>query len=391
MQFLVLGCGMMGRAIVYDLLRDSENYVIAVDIAAELLDRLSKDINSDRLRTIRGNVLDRNLLARIIKDYNIDVVVNALPHSIALKLIPVEAELGIKVVDLTYEDPLLEYDSIARDNNSRIAIGCGVAPGLSDMLIAYSISKLDSVDEALIYVGGVLKNPEPPLYYRVLFNIESLWNEYVEAAKIIDNGSIKYVEALSGLENIEVEGLGRFEAFYTDGFRSVIKFLERKGIKINRGFEKTLRNPGHINIVKTLRDLGFLSKNPVDYKGFKVIPRELTTVMLKPYLEFRHGIDEDITILITIIRGVKNGSKIEYKSTLIDYYDLKTRHTSMARTTGYTAAVIARLLALKEEYFKPGIILPGDIGYSNQLMEIILEELTKRDIKVEFKSSSINT
>jgi saccharopine dehydrogenase-like NADP-dependent oxidoreductase len=79
--------------------------------------------------------------------------------------------------------------------------------------------------------------------------------------------------------------------------------------------------------------------------------------------------------------GTKNNDVIQCTFKLIDYYDEKKSITSMARTTGYTASIIAQLLA-KEKIEDKGIIPPEKLGINKILFEEILKELNKRNINI---------
>ncbi|MCW4031141.1 MAG: saccharopine dehydrogenase, partial [Candidatus Bathyarchaeota archaeon] len=152
------------------------------------------------------------------------------------------------------EDPFFFRES-ALDAGVSIVPDCGVAPGLSNILIGKASSQLDEVEEALIYVGGLPQNPIPPLNYKITWCIEDLFEEYTRKAKIIRDGKTVEVAALKGLEEIEFEGLGKFEAFFTDGVRTL-----HHTIKANNMWEKTLRYLGHAEKIRLIKKLGLLKK-----------------------------------------------------------------------------------------------------------------------------------
>ena len=384
MRFLVVGAGMMGSAAAYDLLRDRDTELVVVaDIRPHVLKRLAESIGDKRLQTAEVDTLREGVLERLIDRYNVDAVINAVPHSVSVKLVEIEAGLGLRVADMAFEEAQLEQESKAVETGSTIVVGIGVAPGISDMLLARHIALLDKVDEASIYVGGIVENPESPLLHRILFNAESLWNEYVRPARIIEEGRVKTVEALSGLEILGIEGIGVLEAFFTDGYRSMLRFLEKHGISVHKGFEKTLRLPGHAEKVRLLRDLGLLDTRLLEEHGCRLRPRDILNIAAAKHLAFRWGVDRDIMVLITLVRGWnKQGTPTTYRCQLIDRYDENTGHTAMARTTAYTASIAARMLA-SGKIKRTGVLLPGELAYLDEVYQAIVDELGKRGVKIE--------
>jgi lysine 6-dehydrogenase len=81
------------------------------------------------------------------------------------------------------------------------------------------------------------------------------------------------------------------------------------------------------------------------------------------------------------VSGVKNGKKTRYTYHLLDHYDEKRRVTAMARTTAYSASIIAQLMlrkALKEK----GVVPTERIGKNNVLFQLFWDELKKREIRI---------
>jgi saccharopine dehydrogenase-like NADP-dependent oxidoreductase len=85
-----------------------------------------------------------------------DIVIGALPGEVGYQTIKAAIEAKVNMVDISYmpENPLiLNEDAVKADIT--IVPDCGVAPGLSNMLVGYAISKLDKVENVHIIVGGL--------------------------------------------------------------------------------------------------------------------------------------------------------------------------------------------------------------------------------------------
>jgi saccharopine dehydrogenase-like NADP-dependent oxidoreductase len=192
---------------------------------------------------------------------------------------------------------------------------------------------------------------------------------------IVKNGKVVQVEPLSGLEEIDFPGVGRLEAFYTDGLRTMLYT-----VKTREMWEKTLRYPGHADKIKLLKALGFLDSETVEVSGTKIEPREVTARLFEKKLK-RPDV-RDIVVMLIKVNGKKDGKKIEHVYTVLDHYDKVRQVTSMARTTAYTASIVAQLLALKgiEE---TGVIPPEKLGMNDNIFRRVVGELRKKKVHVK--------
>ena len=90
----------------------------------------------------------------------------------------------------------------------------------------------------------------------------------------------------------------------------------------------------------------------------------------------------DITVLQIIIEGEKNGTPRRFVYNLLDRFDAPSKTHSMARTTGYTATVAARMLA-KGLYNQKGISPPEFVGRHQDCVDFMLEGLAERGLVFE--------
>jgi len=375
---LVLGTGLMGTAAAKDLI-DSGVKVAVGGRRKESLNLCANKIKSPKLETFEVDASNRASLIKLLRRGNFDVVVNALPENVSVPAVKAEIDTGVNVVDMSFLDEHMKFRNKARDNGVTVILGCGVAPGLSNMLAGYGTSKVNSVDRVHIFCGGLPREPAPPLGYKVTWNLEGVWTEYVLSAQIVVNGKIRKVDALTGLELVDFPNVGKFEGFYTDGLSTLLyTFKENEKFRnIKEMFEKTLRYPGHAEKIKTLIECGLLDTKPIQIKETKVAPREFLTTLLAPKLEL--GEEQDLVIMRVKVVG-DNESK-HYTFDLIDYYDKVGGVTSMARTTAYTASIVAQLIG-QGKIEEKGIAAPEELGMRDTF-RLILKQLSKRDIKIK--------
>jgi lysine 6-dehydrogenase len=306
-----------------------------------------------------------------------DLALGALPGDYGYAALKAAVEAGVDMLDVSFtpEDPT-QLDASAKERGVTVVPDCGVAPGLSNILVGYGASRLDEVEKAHVMVGGIPEEPVPPLGYTITWSAEGLVDEYVRDVRIVEGGETVEVPALSGLEEIEFPGVGTLEAFYTDGLRTLAESLPG----VDEMWEKTLRYPGHVEKVRLLRDLGFFSDEPVKVKGQPVSPRLATARLLERSL-WMPEVGDLLAMQITV-QGKAAGEERGYVFRVLDRYDHEGKVSAMARTTGYTAAIVAGMLA-KGKIDEAGVVPPERLGMDPGFTEELLRELKKRDIVIE--------
>jgi saccharopine dehydrogenase-like NADP-dependent oxidoreductase len=243
-------------------------------------------------------------------------------------------------------------------------------------LAAEASSQLDSIELVAIYAGGLPANPEPPWNYKAVFSPLDVIEEYTRPARIIQEGQITTVDALSEVEFIQLPGIGTLEAFASDGLRSLLT-----SIKADRMYEKTLRYPGHAEKMLGLREAGMFGKDAIEVGGVAVRPIEVISKLLFPSWKLREG-DEDLTVLRVIVEGTKDGQKLSYAYDLVDHYDRERQTTSMARTTGYMATSVARLIR-DGAFTRKGISPPESLGMEESCYRTLMQLLDAHGVVVK--------
>ena len=327
------------------------------------------------MTTLRMDVSDTERLSEAMKRF--DLISGALPSSLGFKSVSAAIEARVSIVDMSFmpENPLVLHSS-AEAARVTVVPDCGVAPGLSNILVGRAFAQLDAVEEVHIVVGGLPRSPQPPLGYAVTWSVRDLVEEYVRPARIVKNGLQTSIDPLSELSHVDVPGLGRLEAFYTDGLRTLLHTVT--GVK--EMDERTLRHPGHVERVKVLRDCGFFSDERVVIDGCRVSPRDFSASILSRSLVQKDA--RDVTVLQVKVSGEKRKQRTTIQWRLLDHYDEVKGVSSMARTTAYTNVAVCTLLLqglLKDR----GVIPPEDLGMNNAHFLTIMTELEKRGVKAE--------
>ncbi len=343
----ILGAGNIGYAIADDLSQDFDLSVI--DISKKSLNRIP---------------VGKKYLGDVTKNKEIieksDLIISALPGSVSFDIISKLIRMKKNVIDVSYmpEDPF-RFERSVKENKTLLIPDAGFAPGLSNVIAGHLYKTMKKIEKIEIYVAGLPLKKIPPLYYTVTWNVEGLIDEYTRPARIIKNNKIVSLDPLENIEPFCISSIGSFESFYSDGLRTMLKTFKIKNI-----FEKTLRYPQHLEKIKLLKDMGYFSDEKID----NCVPRELSIKLFKK-LEIE---TEDLSILL--VRGSNKNTKDIF---VYDRYDKMKHMTSMARMTGYTAAIISRI-AIEEEF--QGLIPPEKLGFNLKIFEKIKNEMKKRGI-----------
>lgn len=369
MNIIVLGSGLIGCPMAIDLASEKSFNVTVADINQKNLDKIPKHLP---VKKIRKDFSDPGILKSLIRKH--DIVLSALPGFIGFKMLKEIIKAKKNVVDIAFfpEDPFA-LDELAKQNNVTAIVDCGVAPGMSNLLSGYVNSILDVTETILIYVGGLPVVREYPYEYKAGFSPIDVIEEYTRPARYVENGKLVVRPALSDAELVSFDQVGTLEAFNSDGLRTLAKTMNAPNMK-----EKTLRYPGHIDKIKVLRESGFFKQQQIEINGIKIKPVDFTSKILFPLWEIKEG-DEDFTVMRIIIEGEKNKKKIRYTYNLLDRHDKETNIHSMARTTGYTATSIVRMLS-KGLFDRKGICPPEFIGADSKCTDFVIKELKKRGV-----------
>ncbi len=365
-KIIVLGTGLVGSAIVKDLAPDFE--ISAVDIDPKNIEGLS---GLNKVKAVSADLSDGAILKDLVRDQ--DLVIGALPGSMGYQSVKHTIEAGKDMVDISFfpEDPF-GLDRLAKSKGVTIVTDCGVAPGMSNILLGHYSNKID-VKRFECLVGGLPFKREWPWQYKAVFSPSDVIEEYTRPARYMLNGEIVTREALSDPELIEFDEIGTLESWNSDGLRSLL-FT----IPVPNMIEKTLRYPGSIEYLRMLREAGFFSEQEIEINGVYIKPLDLTAKLMFPAWKLKPG-EEEFTIMRITIEGNKEGEPVKYVYNLFDRYDSENKITSMARTTGYTCTAVANLM-LEGMFNSPGINPPEFIGKTDGHLQFILEYFKERNI-----------
>ncbi|MFC2093724.1 saccharopine dehydrogenase family protein [Bacteroidota bacterium] len=365
-KVIVLGVGLVGKAIAQDLSKSFN--VTSADIDIRSLETFSA---SGKVSIIHADLSKSDTIKSIIKDF--DLVVGALPGYMGYETIKSVIEEKKDIIDISFfpEDPF-PLDELAKNQNVTVITDCGVAPGMSNIILGYHNERM-TIENYKCFVGGLPFEREWPFEYKAVFSPIDVIEEYTRPARFIEEGKLVVKEALTDPEIVHFENVGDLEAWNSDGLRTLMKT-----INIPNMIEKTLRYPGSIKYIKVLRDCGFFSYEEIKVNNNEIRPIDLSSKLLFPKWELKPG-EEDFTVMRVIVEGLENGHKKSYVYDLYDKFDSVSKTTSMARTTGYTCTAAVNLI-LEGGFSRKGICPPEYLGSDEKNFNFILDYLKGRGI-----------
>lgn len=350
--YAILGVGRQGTAAAYDLALcgEASRVILAdknLDTALRAVNRLEQLTNKRIFFPIQLDVNDSNAVAQLFSETQ--SVLSAVPYYYNLEITKIAIQTRTNICDLGGNTAIAkeqhQFNSLAREAGISIIPNCGQVPGMGTSLCVYAIELLDEAVDVFMWDGGIPQKPRPPFNYLLTFYIAGLTNEYAEPAIFLRDWKVTQVEPMSELETIEFpQPIGTLEAFVAGGGTDTMPWTYEGRIRTLQN--KTLRWPGNYHQLRAFYDLGLWDLNPLQIAGHEIIPRDVFHALFEPKVTFPE--DKDLVIIRVQAIGKKGGFLAEALVEVIDYYDDRTGFTAMERGTGWSAAIVAEMMARGE-------------------------------------------
>jgi saccharopine dehydrogenase-like NADP-dependent oxidoreductase len=382
-KIIVLGCGNIGSVAAQDVAESLPSAEIVVsDVNKSRAEEAASKTGLENVSWVQTDASNQSELLSAIK--KCDLAIGALPGWMGYQACKASITAKVDMVDVSYmPEDVMKLDKAALKAKVSIVPDCGMSPGLGNILIGHAVSRLDQLESVHIWNGGLPEKPVPPLDYVVTWSVKDLIDMYSRKVNIVKDGKVVQVEAMSGLEATTFPRVGKLEAFYTDGLRTLLHTM--KGAKDM--CEKTLRYPWHIEKIKLLKTLGFFDEKPIEVENLHVSPRDITTKLLEKKL--RRPEIRDIVAMRVEVGGLKKGKQVIYTYQMFDRYDKRRKVTAMARTTAYTASVVAQLLA-KRTVEEKGVIPPEKLGMNEKIYKKFMSMMKERRVVVKESKKTLH-
>jgi lysine 6-dehydrogenase len=378
--YAVLGAGRQGTAAAYDMARwgDGGRVILAdrdMEVARRAAERVDTLIGKGISEPTRLDVTDPKAVERLLTGVDASLSAVTYVYNLDISRAAINAKANLcdlgGNIDIARQQHAL--DAEARKAGVSIIPNCGQVPGMGTSLMVYAIELLDETVDVYMWDGGIPQEPRPPFNYLLTFNIAGLTNEYAEPAVFLRDWKVTEVEPISELETVQFpEPIGTLEAFVTGGGTDTMPWTYEDRLRTLQN--KTLRHPGHFAQLRAFFDLGLWDLKPVRVGALEVVPRDVFHALFEPKVTFPG--DRDTVIVRVKAVGKKNGRDAEAVVEVIDCFDEATGFTAMERCTGWSAAIVAEMMA-------KGQTPCGAGGVETQVpARLFVEELRRRGLSV---------
>jgi len=393
LKLLVIGSGMMGSAAAFDMARQPQvQFVSLADSdakrAREVAARVNKLVGANKVRAFALDAGDKSATVKLMRGQQ--AALSAVPYFLNLGLAKAAIEARCHFADLGGNNTVVRQELALAGKAEKLGVAlapdCGLSPGMASILGGDLVRRLGGRADALkLYVGGLPARPLPPFHYQLVFSVEGLINEYVEPARILRKGKLATIEPLAEPEEFHMQGFPPLIAFHTSGGTSTLP--ESFEGKVGECFEKTLRYPGHYDLLCELKALGLFSSKKMNIGGAEIAPR---AVMSKVFEGKFAGIGPDVAIMRLEahesvrspgVRGLLGGHLRGRVATftMVDSYDPKTDMSAMMRTTAFPASIVVQMLASGAIGKRGAVLQERDVP-----ADLFLKEIAKRGIQIQY-------
>ncbi|MGD2271252.1 MAG: saccharopine dehydrogenase C-terminal domain-containing protein [Desulfobacterales bacterium] len=382
MKALVLGgCGIQGRAALYDLSRNpSVDHVTCADIQPELVDSFDF-ISKAKVQVVRIDANDQNALASKMAE-EFDVVLDFLPPHCIRTVAVAAIKSGVHLVNTNYAYDILDLEQAAQEKGISIIPECGLDPGIDLIIYNYSLKYFDEVFKLNSYCGGIPEKAacDNPLKYKLSWNISAVLKSQKRDATLISDSELIHIPAKDQHENpfihhIQFPGLGTLEAIPNGDAVHYAKLLKIADKLCETG-RYTLRWPGWCAFWNPMKKLGFLSDTPIKGLPYELSPFEMVAKLLEPQLQYNDG-EKDLAVMVNKVEGVRQGKQQTLTCSLMLERDLVTGLMAMSTGVAYPACIAAEMI-VKGEITKKGVLSPA----TDVPCDLFIEQLKKRSVKI---------
>lgn len=396
MRVAVIGAaGIQGMStLVYLLEQEDVSQIVAIDVLGKALRQRIDRIKDKRVQFQVIDIKDYRRLLGALKEPDIDIMVNnaAVPgyyeHMIRAAL-----ECNANYFDLGGPQEIPAQLALSGKFKKRGLTGIldmGSAPGMSNIMAAYCINKLDTAETVdFKWAGGVdiVSDEEHsvPLYWG--YNFKGIMGLFSGPTLVYENGKLLEREprALSEkytfkdpIGTIDIHGLTHGEP----------RMLSRSFPDIKRITFKLGYRPEFETKVRFLRDLGFGNQAAIDVKSQKIVPWDVLETLLSKLPPETKKVPDFRGEGHCFVRGYKDGRKMEYHIMFRESEELLNKYKKKGCHGLFRAGVFIAIAAVMagrgqvkaKGVFHPEIAVPSDL---------YLAEVAKAGFEVEIEKKVV--
>lgn len=397
MRMMLVGSGAVGESILR-ILEKRENheewleFVLVADYNLDRAKEVIENLNEKEIyKAVQVNAKNKDEMVNLIKEYNIDFVMDAAAPFVSNQIFDAAYEGGANYgsmgtwsvpmnnpkfglgIENSYIEPMTKYNFDRHEdwkNKNQMACICmGIDPGVVNVFAKYAAEyEFDELHEVHVKDGGNLEIPgakenDITFGFNVWTVLDEVMNPNVEYDK--DKGGFIVEDAFSGEEKfIMPEGVGENTLIKVEHEEVVTmqRYLSKYGLK--KATFKIALDTSLINALKVIDSLGLRSIDPVDVGGVKVVPRDVVAACAPQPKDIGDEMTGMMLVGVHCI-GIKDGKKKEifmYQAFENQQSIKKWGMQAVVAQTGFGAALSIELIArgiwtgegvFSPEYFNP--------------------------------------
>ena len=354
MKVVVLGgMGIQGRAALADLASSpSVAAIICADLDLTGFAAKTGFFDTAKVTPVKLDASSKIELGAILRE-GADVIIDLLPRQFTDSVCRAAIEAGVGVVNTNYGYPIAGLDLQAKKAGVSIMPECGLDPGIDLIIYGRAVRRFDEIHVINSYCGGFPEKSacDNPLNYKVSWTWEGVLSSTCRDSRCIKNGRTVSIPRDKQHESdqihaIDYPGLGRLEAIPNG---DAVFFTDLLGITntIRETGRYSLRWPGWSAFWHPLKQLGFLSDEPVPGLPCDVSPYQFLNRLLGPKLQYRED-EKDLVVMVNVFEGLCEGKQTRRTVRMLIERDLNTGLMAMSKGVGFTASIVAQMIAGRE-------------------------------------------
>lgn len=349
MRVALLGAaGIIGRDIARYLVAGGQRNLLLADLRREPVQALAKELEVEGAPV---DVTDTEAAATLLK--GCDLILNATLYYFNLQVMEACLAAGCNYLDLggLYHTTLkqLQFDRRFRAAGLLGILGCGKAPGITNVLAAWGTPRFEALEAVHLRSGrrplGEAKG------VRLAYSAQTLFDEFTLRPVVFKDRKPREVEPLSGREVVRhPEPFGEIE--YITTLHSELATLPGylgKGLQTME-FKVALQRPT-AEVLELLIALGFASQEPMTVGADRISPREVTVAILSNLPQ-----EKIPEIWITEVEMVGEGGGGPLRVVLRVTGDERHNGTALSAVAG--AKLMGTDLAGESGVFAPEAVIP---------------------------------
>jgi saccharopine dehydrogenase-like NADP-dependent oxidoreductase len=330
-----------------------------------------------------------------------EFVFNGLPLDFNMQVMEASLEVGAHYLDLagpmeevgfieSYRLIMTEWHERFKAKNLQALVGCGIAPGLANVVVRESVERMDSCDFiGMYFYDGFLTNRFIPFWWSPEVAIVDMGEETFR----FENGKHVTDTPFSRPEMMSFKGIDHQVKMVDHEHDEPVTMglLADTVLKGAQNIEFKYGGP-QIELCETLYKMGLLSLEPTEVKGVTVRPIDVVINQVPRAPVFpeeiaeviAEGIMQEEGVFLIRVKGVKDGKPLTIESSvclpgLVESYE-RSGLTHESYSTGQCAAVFSKLL-VEGRFEGKGLFVPEQLDDASR--GYVFSELGKLDITID--------